>query len=86
MGLGLLIGGGAGAGASSLAQEWGFTTSGLAVALSGLLAAVLVLTIGGYIGAASGKDKKIQIEDKSDLEIQKILEKLREKARIRDSR
>ena len=84
MGLGLLIGGGAGAGVTSIAQEWGFTTSGLAVALSGVLAAVLGLLIGGYIGAASGKDKTIQIEGKSYSEILVILEKLRKKARIKN--
>lgn len=40
--------------------------------------------IGGTIGAFAGKDKTIQIEDKSDLEIKGILEDLRKKARIPD--
>ena len=41
--------------------------------------------IGGLIGAASGIDKTFKLEDKSNLEIQKILEKLRKKARVRNS-
>jgi ABC-type transporter Mla maintaining outer membrane lipid asymmetry ATPase subunit MlaF len=39
--------------------------------------------IGGIIGATSGKDETIQIEGKSDSEIQETLEKLRKKARVR---
>ncbi len=40
--------------------------------------------IGLVIGGAAGIDKKIQIEGMTDLEIQKTLDKLRKKARIRD--
>jgi hypothetical protein len=84
MGLGLLIGGGAGAGVSSLAQEWGLTTSGTIVTLSAILVAAIGLAIGGYLGAVSGKAKTIQIEGKSNPEIHLILNKLRKKARIRN--
>jgi hypothetical protein len=83
MGLGMLIGGGAGTGVSSLAQEWGLTTSGTIVTLSAVLAAVLGLAIGGYLGARSGNAKTTRLEGKSPSEIQVILEKLRKKARIR---
>jgi len=40
--------------------------------------------IGAIIGAAAGKDKIIQIEGMTDLEIQEALDKLRKKARIRN--
>jgi len=50
----------------------------------GAIGAVGGLLIGGAIGALLGTDKKIQIEGKSDLEITKILAKLRKYARIRD--
>jgi hypothetical protein len=44
----------------------------------------LATLIGFYAGAAIGIDKKIQIERKSDSEIQEILESLRKKARVPD--
>jgi hypothetical protein len=44
------------------------------------------LVIGGAVGIVVGIDKIIHIEGKSDTEIQEILEKLRKKARIRNSR
>ncbi len=40
--------------------------------------------IGAIIGAAAGKDKTIQMEGMSDLEIQETMDKLRKKARIRN--
>jgi hypothetical protein len=40
--------------------------------------------IGALIGIEEGRDKKIQIEGMTDLEIQKTLDKLRKKARVRD--
>ena len=85
MGLGVLIGGGAGAGLSSIAQEWGTTTSGITVALAGVLAAALGLVIGGYIGATSGKPKTIHIQGSSDAENQRILGYLRKKARVKNA-
>ena len=42
------------------------------------------LLIGGFTGALLGTDKTVQIEGKSELEIQEALDKLRKKARIRD--
>ncbi len=84
MGFGLLIGGGAGALVSGIVVESGYATSGLIVIVSGVLAAVLGLIIGGYIGAASGEDKTIQIEGRTDSEIQEILEKLRKRARVKN--
>ena len=40
--------------------------------------------IGALLGTPAGKDKTIQIEGMTDLEIQKALDYLRKKARIRD--
>jgi hypothetical protein len=40
--------------------------------------------IGAFVGAIEGIDKTIQIEGKSDSEIQEIMDKLGKKARIRD--
>lgn len=59
------------------------------VSMEGLLAGGIALGIIGYfigasIGSSSGTDEVIQIEGKSDAEIQEILEKLRKKARIRN--
>ncbi len=39
---------------------------------------------GGFIGEAIGKDKTIQVEGKSDLEKEKVFQRLRSKARIPD--
>ncbi len=50
------------------------------IILIGLPAAL----IGSVIGGAVGKDKTIQIEGMSDLEIKEAMDKLRKKARIRD--
>ena len=41
--------------------------------------------LGGIIGALAGADKIVQIEGKSETEIRKALNKLRKKARIRNS-
>ena len=52
-----------------------------------LMFGALGLIIGGLIGillSANSKDKTIQIEGMTDLEIQKTMDKLRKKARIRD--
>jgi hypothetical protein len=43
------------------------------------------LVIGGIIGAVVGIDRIIQTEGKPDAEIQKILEKLRKKARVKNA-
>ena len=41
-------------------------------------------SLGGIAGAIAGTDKIIQLEGKSDSEIQEILEKLRKKARVKN--
>ena len=53
-------------------------------AIGALVGGGVGLLIGGIIGAASRKDKTIQIEGKSDSEIQEILEELRKKARVKN--
>ena len=50
----------------------------------GVQGGVIGVIIGGIAGDMAGRDKTIQIEGMSDLEIQEALEKLRKKARIRD--
>jgi len=80
-GIGLVVGGGGGVlfphivgGAS---DPWYWSQIGILTGFGGLLA-------GAIVGGLFGIDKKIQIEGKSDLEIQKTMDKLRKKARIRD--
>jgi hypothetical protein len=51
----------------------------------GIACGIIGGALGGIGGAFAGADKTIQIEGKSDSEIQEILEKLRKQARIRDS-
>lgn len=53
--------------------------------LFGVIGGFLGLMIGGLIGASAGTDETIQITGKSDSEIQDILEKLRKKARVKNS-
>jgi len=43
-----------------------------------------IILIGIPVALIAGKDKKIQIEGKSDSEIKEVLEKLRKKARVRN--
>ena len=53
--------------------------------LSGLFFGFIIGAVcGGLIGTDEGTDKTIQIEGKSDLEIEEALDKLRKNARIRD--
>ena len=53
--------------------------------LLGMIAGgILGFAAGALTGAATGADKTMQIEGKSDTEIQEILEKLRKKARIKN--
>jgi len=59
-------------------------TAGQKAAIGGVALGALGLLGGVLFGAATGKDKTIQIEGKSDLEIQKTMDNLRKKARIRD--
>ena len=53
--------------------------------LVGVIGAIIGGSIGGVLGAGAGKGETIQIEGKSDAEIQEILEKLRKKARIKNA-
>jgi len=84
-GLGIVVGGGGGA-LISLISGWSVYEGGeeMAAVLVGGVGAVAGLLIGGTIGAAVGKDKTIQIDGMSDLEIKEAMDKLRKKARIRD--
>jgi hypothetical protein len=56
------------------------------VLVFGALLGAADMVLGALIGAAFGKDEKIQIEGMSDSEIQETLDKQRKKARIRDYR
>ncbi len=49
------------------------------------IAGISVGLIGALIGLVAGTDEKIQLEGKSDSEIQEILEELRKKARIKNA-
>lgn len=60
-------------------EEYGFVEPFVMGAIFGAL-------IGVIVGAIAGIDKTIQIEGKSDSEIQEILEKLYKKARVRNAR
>ena len=55
---------------------------GIGAAIGGVSGAL----VGAGIGIAVGADKTIQIEGKSDSEIQEILAKLRKKARVKNAR
>ncbi len=86
---GLLIGGAAGAllGFASGDDESDFLLNFTAeekALIAGASLGITGLILGVTIGATSGKDKTIQIEGMSDLEIREALDKLRKKARIRD--
>ena len=87
VGLGMVVGGGGGA-LISIISGWSVYEGGegMAAVLSGGVGAIAGLLIGGTIGAAVGKDKTIQIEGMTDLEIQEAMDKLRKKARIRNYR
>jgi len=79
-GLGFLVGVGPGA---LIGYRVGWRTSEGAL-YGGVIGGLAAALIGGYIGLSLGKEVTIQIEGKSDTEIQEALDKLRKKARIRD--
>ena len=87
---GLLIFGGAGA---LLGTYWSVTDEGFRDEYGALFAPIICigffggigLLLGAIVGAASGIDETIQMQYKSDSEIQESLEKLRKKARVRNS-
>ena len=86
-GIGLLIGASAGAILGyAEGDDYGTmdTTAETKALVFGILLGIIGLCSGGLAGLKSGKDKTILIEGMTDLEIQKTMNKLRKKARIRD--
>ena len=69
-----------------ISWDIGILTAGEKALNYGILIGLSGAILGGIIGAIAGTDKTIQIEGKSDSEIQEILEKLRKQARVRNSR
>ena len=89
LGIGLLIGAGTGAilglaEGESVDFFGGTITAGENALIGGALLGLNGLILGGIAGASEGRDKTIQIEGMTDLEIGEALDKLRKKARIRD--
>jgi len=82
VGLGFLIGATVGVGVGGQLSEawWRDQRTEICAVIGGFAFGIL----GGFIVSSAEKDKKIQIEGKSDLEIQEALDYLRKKARIRD--
>ena len=81
---GVLIGGSIGASLAGRSKGWGGGTT-QAIAISGILYGLLGGIIGGGIGGGIKSKENLIFEGKSDPEIQKILEKLRRKARIKNA-
>ena len=77
---GLMIGGFTGGLLSSF-----FSDEALGALIFGSLGGLVGLLIGGITGVTARVDETIQFENKSDTEIQEILEKLRKKARIKNA-
>jgi len=84
VGLGLLLGGGLGSLYGTSTDTYDSDLRPLAFIVYGGGGAALGALVGGFFGASAGKDKTIQIEGISNSEIQKILEELRKKARVRN--
>ena len=83
-GIGFLVCGGIGALIAPNLQPWSDGRELGWTLFIGALGGAGGLLIGGVTGSLLGKDKAIQIEGMSELEIKEALEKLRKKARIRD--
>lgn len=83
--VGFLTGGSIGALLACTSKGWGGGTT-RAIAVTGVLYGLFGAIIGGGIGGGIRGDKTIIFEGKSDSEIQEILEKLREKARVKNAR
>ena len=89
LGIGLLIGAGTGAilglaEGESIDFFGGTVTAGENALIGGAVLGFNGLILGGIAGASAGRDKTIQIEGMTDLEIGEAMDKLRKKARIRD--
>jgi hypothetical protein len=89
LGIGLLIGVGTGAilglaEGGSIDFFGGTVTGGENALIGGALLGFNGLILGGISGLASGTDKTIQLEGRSEKELELVLKKLRKKARIRD--
>lgn len=80
--LGLLLGAGIGSLYATSTDTYDSDLRPLAFIVYGGGGAALGVLAGGFLGASAGKDKTIEIEEKSDFEIKEALEKLRKKARI----
>ncbi len=79
--LGLMIGGFAGV---ALGSSGGGDSAAIGALLVGIGVGIAGGFTGAIIGSSPGIDKTIQLEGKSDSEIQEILEELRKKARIKN--
>ncbi len=79
-GLGFLIGAAVGAAVGG-SLEAGWVEMGIEI--SALMGGFAFAIVAGFIVSSRGKDKIIQIEGMSNLEIRETLDKLRKKARIR---
>jgi hypothetical protein len=80
---GFLIGGSIGALGAAKCKGWGCGTT-RAITISGILFGLFGGIIGGGVGEGiEGKERTV-FEGKSDAEIQKILSKLRKKARVKN--
>ena len=89
VGAGLLVGGLVGMIAGYIPSDkeasFGPSEAAYASAAGLVIGALLGALLGGIFSSNAGKDKTIQIEGKSDSEIQEILEKLRKKAREKNA-
>jgi len=83
-GIGFLVCGGVGALIAPNLQPWSNGRELGWTLLIGAIGGAGGLLIGGITGALLGTDKTIHFEGMTDLEIQKTLDKLSKKARIRD--
>lgn len=82
--IGLLIGCVGGAVYGSLYQGHPEYGASYTITVFTIVFGLLGMIVGGYAGIITGEDKTYQIEGMTDSKIQKSLDKLRKKARIRD--
>ncbi len=84
-GAGLVVGSFLGATVGAVASKYVYGDGSEITIGSAVIGGLAGLIAGGYIGESAGKDVTIQIEGKSDSEIQEILEELRIKARVKNA-